>query len=135
MGNRLTKVNNGVSESYTYNAANMLLTRGANSYTNDANGNMLTGGYRANTWDSQNQLVQCVYGANASTFTYAADGLRHRAVQGTTITDYVLDSSMFARELRNGVLAATYLVGPREQEYRLDDANGILKDSHHQNDP
>jgi len=49
MGNRLTKSVNGTSTSYTYNAANMLLTRGANSYTNDANGNTLTGGGRTNT--------------------------------------------------------------------------------------
>jgi YD repeat-containing protein len=50
MGNRLTKTQ-GSTESYTYNAANMLLSRGGNSYTNDANGNTLTGGGRTNTWD------------------------------------------------------------------------------------
>jgi hypothetical protein len=45
MGNRLTKNDNQTGdETYTYNNANMLLTRNANAYTNDANGNTLTGG-------------------------------------------------------------------------------------------
>jgi YD repeat-containing protein len=127
MGNRLTKVNNGTPEAYTYNAANMLLTRGANSYTNDANGNTLTGGGRTNTWDSQNRLVQCAYNGTTTTNTYASDGLRHRSVVGTNTTDYALDGSMFVRELLNGMVKATYLVGPRGPEYRRDDQAGSIR--------
>ncbi len=38
MGNRMQKADSlHGTENYTYNAANMLLTRGANAYTNDIN--------------------------------------------------------------------------------------------------
>ena len=43
----------GRTENYTYNLANMMLTRYSNSYTNDADGNTLTGGERTNTWNSK----------------------------------------------------------------------------------
>lgn len=43
MGNRATKVNDGVTENYSYNNVNMLLTRGTNNYTNDLDGNTLAG--------------------------------------------------------------------------------------------
>ena len=60
MGNRTAKTDSlSGSESYGYNAANMLLSRGGNAYSNDANGNTLSGGGRTNTWDSQNRLVPC----------------------------------------------------------------------------
>jgi hypothetical protein len=97
MGNRLSKTDTGGgiggTESYSYNSANMLLTRGVNTYTTwyVANGNTLTGGGRTNTWDSANRLVQCVNGTTTSTFTYAADGIRHRSVvNGTTFMRYIL---------------------------------------------
>lgn len=135
MGNRATKINDGTTESYTYNAANMLLSRGSSSYTNDANGNTLTGGGRTNTWDSQNRLYQCVMNSNTTVNTYASDGLRHRTAVTTggttTTTDYVLDNSLFIREQTpvNGlqVNVATYLVGLRGPEYRRDDSTGTIK--------
>src|SRR5258706_7836014 len=107
MGNRLSKVNDGVTENYSYNNANMLLTRGANNYTNDLDGNTLTGGGRTNTWGSQNRLVQCVYNGTTSNFTYASDGIRHRSVVGANTTDYVLDGPIFVREKLNGTVSAT----------------------------
>src|SRR5258706_11935143 len=127
MGNRLTKVNDGVSEGYTYNSANMLLTRGANNYTNDLDGNTLTGGGRTNTWDSQNRLITCVNGGNTSSFTYAADGIRHRSVLGANTTDFICDGPMFVREKLNGAVSATYLAGPRGPEYRRDDSAGTVR--------
>jgi len=60
------------TEGYTFNAANMPLTRAGNAYSSDLNGNTLSGGGRTNTWDSQNRLVQCVNGANTSSFVYGA---------------------------------------------------------------
>ncbi len=130
IGNRLQKTDNNLTENYTYNGANMLLTRGTNNYTNDANGNTLTGGGRTNTWDSQNRLTQCVYNGTTSQFTYASDGLRHRSVattgNNTTTTDYVLDQNLFVQEMQNGAVTATYLVGARGPEYRRD-ASGSIK--------
>jgi RHS repeat-associated protein len=127
MGNRLSKVNDGVTENYTFNNANMLLTRGANNYTNDLDGNTLTGGGRTNTWDSQNRLVNCVNGGNTSNFTYASDGIRHRTVLGANTTDYICDGPMFVREKLNGVVSATYLIGMRGPEYRRDDSSGTVR--------
>ena len=130
MGNRLSKTDAGGgingTENYTYNNANMLLSRAGNAYTNDANGNTLTGGGRTNTWDSENRMTQCVYNGTTSQFTYAADGLRHRSVVNGVTTDFALDASMFVRELRNGASTATYLIGARGPEYRRDDTAGTV---------
>jgi hypothetical protein len=71
----------------------------------------VTGGGRTNTWDSQDRLVQCTYNGTTTTDTYASDGLRHRMVVGTNTTDYVLDQTMQVRELLNGTVKATVLVG------------------------
>lgn len=133
IGNRLSKsdVGGGINgtEGYTFNAANMLLSRAGNSYTNDADGNTLTGGGRTNTWDSQNRLVQCVNGANTSSFVYGADGLRRQSTVNGTTTDFVLDNSMFVRERNHGTggNTATYLVGGRGPEYRRDDVSGNVR--------
>jgi len=117
MGNRLSKTVNGTSESYTYNAANMLLTRGTGSYTNDANGNTLTGGGRTNTWDGQNRLTECVNGNTTTEFTYGSDGLRRQSVTGNDTTDYVLDGNSVVRTFLNSSVDKTFLHGVRGPEY------------------
>jgi RHS repeat-associated protein len=118
MGNRLTKTDNVAgNDTYTYNAANMLLTRNMGSYTNDANGNTLTGGGRTNTWDGQNRLTQCVYNSTTTTHTYGADGLRRRTVQGSDTTDFVLDGDNVIRTKLNSSVDKTFLHGPRGPEY------------------
>lgn len=50
------------------------------------------------TWDGQNRMVQCVSGSNSSTFTYGADGLRHRSVVNGTTTDFALDGQSVVQE-------------------------------------
>ena len=129
MGNRLTKTDSSTgNESYAANAANMLTSRTVggttSAYTNDADGNTLTGGGRTNTWDSQNRMAKCVNGTNISTFTYAADGIRHSSVVNGNATDFVLDANMFVRELHNGLVKATYFMGASGPAYRRDDGNG-----------
>src|SRR5438105_11241410 len=100
MGNRLSKSDSlAGNEAYTYNAANMLLTRGANAYVNDNNGNTTSGGGRANTWDGQDRLTQCVFNGTTSSLVYGADGLRRRETTGGVTTDSVLDSDMAVRTL------------------------------------
>jgi RHS repeat-associated protein len=71
--------------------------------------------------------VQCVYNGTTTTNTYASDGLRHRSVVGANTTDYVLDQTMQVRELLNGTVKATVLVGPRGPEYRRDDQAGTIR--------
>ena len=128
MGNRSSKVDSSTgTEGYTYNAANMLLSRAGNNYTNDVAGNTLTGGGRTNTWDSQNRLVQCIHGADTSSFVYGSDGLRRQSTVNGTTTDFVIENSMFVRERRAGANFATYLVGARGPEYRRDDVTGQIR--------
>jgi RHS repeat-associated protein len=127
MGNRASKTQGGTTENYTYNNANMLLSRGTNNYTNDANGNTLTGGGRTNTWDAQNRLTQCVYNGTTTTHTYGADGLRRSTTQGGTTTNFILDEESVVRELQGTTVTATYLHGPRGPEYRKDHASGNVR--------
>ena len=120
MGNRTSKsdtTTGTVTEGYTYNNANMLLTRGSNSYTNDSNGNTLTGGGRTNTWDGENRLTQCDYGGVTTTHTYGADGLRRRTVNGSNTTDHVLEGDNVVRTFLNSSVDKTYLHGARGPEY------------------
>ena len=41
-------------------------------------------GSPSTTWDSQNRLVQCVNGANTSSFVYGADGIRKQSTVNLT---------------------------------------------------
>ncbi|MCW3055742.1 MAG: repeat protein [Chthonomonadales bacterium] len=130
MANRLSKQDSGAgTENYSFNAANMLLTKGTGSFTSDADGNLLNGGGRTNLWDSKNRMVQCINGANTSSFVYSSDGIRHQDTINGTTTDFVLDSSMFVRERNHatGANIATYLVGARGPEYRRDDATSQIR--------
>jgi RHS repeat-associated protein len=123
MGNRLTDS----TASYSYNNANMLLTRNGQSYINDPNGNTISGGGRSNVWDSQNRLVSCTIGGNTTTFTYGPDGIRRSMTDSTGTTDFILDGQSVVREKKDGDYKATYLTGPRGIEYRKDDANGEVR--------
>ena len=105
MGNRLVKTDSVTgNETYSYNNANMLLTRNGQGYTNDVAGNTLTGGGRTMTWDSQNRMVSCVKGGVTSQFTYGTDGLRRyslatNAAGEQTETKYVLDGQNVIQEI------------------------------------
>lgn len=130
MGNRLSKQDSAAgTENYSYNAANMLLSRAGNPYSSDAAGNMLAGGGRTNTWDSQNRLIQCVNGITTSSFVYGEDGIRHQTTVNGSTKDFVVDSSMFVQERNHSTRAnvATYLVGARGPEYRRDDVTGQVR--------
>jgi RHS repeat-associated protein len=104
----------------------MLLTRNASSYTNDANGNTLTGGGRTNSWDGQNRLTQCVFNGNTSNLVYSTDGLRRQSTMNGTTTNYVFDGQSAVRTGGAGVLARTWLHGPRGPEYERSDAASPL---------
>jgi len=128
MGNRTQKADSITgTENYTYNNANMLLTRGSNSYTNDLNGNTLTGGGRTNTWDGENRLTQCVAGSNTTSFVYGCDGLRRRSTVGSMSTDYVLEGQAVVRERQGSSNIATYLQGARGSEYRRNDSTDAVR--------
>lgn len=118
-----------------FDAAHRILTKGRQSITSDTKGNTLADGTRTYTWDSENRLAQCTATIDGttttSTYTYAADGLRHRSVVGTTTTDYAYDGQSMVQEghLDSGsafVPAATYLSGSRGPEYKRDDSTGAI---------
>ncbi len=137
MGNRVQKTDSAAgTTSYAVDAANRLLTAGANTYTSDANGNTLSDGTRTNAWDSQNRLVSCTKDGVTSAYTYGSDGLRRTSTVNGVTTYYVYDGQTLIREMKQnaqGVLqsTATYLCGPRGPEYRRDDtqAEGTYTDS------
>jgi RHS repeat-associated protein len=118
MGNRLTKIDNVAgNDTYSYNAANMLLSRNGGAYTNDANGNTLTGGGRTNTWDGRDRLVTCIHNGVTTAFTYGPGTRRRQMIQGSSTTDYIYDGGRVVRTLVNSVPDRLYLHGPRGPEY------------------
>ena len=122
MGNRLSKsdtTTSTVTESYSYNNANMLLSRGSNSYTNDADGNTLTGGGRSNTWNGENRLTACAYSGNSSSYVYGCDGLRRQSTVNGTTSNFAMDCDSVVRSQVAGEdgVQKTWLHGARGPEY------------------
>ena len=76
--------------SYTYNAANRLLSDGTNEYQYDYNGNMTANGDATYNYDVLNNLV--LYGHNGN-YAYTYDGQSHRrsASRNGELTKFVLD--------------------------------------------
>ena len=64
-GNRLTKALGGVTDTYTYDAGDKLLTAGSKSYSYDANGNctaVTAGGLTTSlAYDYENRVTQLTY--------------------------------------------------------------------------
>jgi RHS repeat-associated protein len=104
---------NGVTESYTYDNANKMLTAGTKSYSYDAAGNVTgvtwTGGSRTLTWDAESRLKSTTSGA--STVNYAYNGIGQRvAKSGAATAAYLLgDDRIDAEVLSDG--SATYAHG------------------------
>jgi len=69
--------------------------------------------------------VQCVYGANTSTYKYGSDGLRHQSTVSGTTTDFMLDGQSVVREMRGGSVYATYLNGASGPMYRRDASGNV----------
>ena len=95
-GNRLTKVLGGVTDTYTYDAGDKLLTAGNKSYTYDANGNctaVTVGGLTTSlAYDYENRVTQLTYSnSSTNTFTYNAANLRLKKVDSTGTQNYITD--------------------------------------------
>lgn len=104
-GNRLTKVQGGVTESYTYGDNNQVLTAGSKSYGYDANGNMttVTVGMATTTlaWDYNDKLTGITY-PNSSTNTFVTDDLGQRVskVDSAGTTNYLYDGDRVLADSR-----------------------------------
>ena len=92
MGNRTSLISTvSGATSYTYDAADRLLTAGATSFTWDANGRMTGKGSATYAYDPLDRLTQVVDGATTVQFAYNGDGVRlSKTVNGAT-TAYVQD--------------------------------------------
>ncbi|HLF79735.1 MAG TPA: RHS repeat-associated core domain-containing protein [Dehalococcoidia bacterium] len=71
-GNRLTKN----SSSFTYGAADEMLTAGGVSYGYDIRGNQTSRGSDSFTWDHENRMTSATIAGATSNYTYNIDGLR-----------------------------------------------------------
>ncbi|HWS94286.1 MAG TPA: hypothetical protein VN306_17905, partial [Mycobacterium sp.] len=90
-GNRLTKVQNSVPTSYTYDDAGQMTSAGATSYTYDNNGNTATAGADTYTWDAENRLSGTSIGGVTATYAYNGAGLRTSRTIGGVTTTYAWD--------------------------------------------
>lgn len=76
--------------SYTYNAANRLLSDGINEYQYDYNGNMTAKGSATYNYDVKNNLVSYGHDGNYA-YTYDGQGNRRSASRNGELTKFVLD--------------------------------------------
>jgi len=102
VGNRLTKMDSGVTSTYTYDTNDRLLTEDGITYAYDDNGNTLSKVSGAETvfytYDSQNRLIQAdtttSSGNSVVEYLYDVDGNRvQKIVDGTNVTNYLVDTN------------------------------------------
>ncbi len=129
VGNRLTKHDNGVMTTYTYDHNDRLSTEtplsggagGGFTYTYDNNGNMLSkagNGEQMNlTYSALNQLVHAemttTTGSSTVDYAYDHDGIRMgKTINGTDVFTYVVDKNrpyaqVLEEQRTQGALSAT----------------------------
>jgi RHS repeat-associated protein len=90
VGNRLTKVA-GSTTSYTYDNADRMTTAGGVTYTYDNNGNQTGRGADVFGWDIEDRLVSATVGANAVSYNYRGDDLRHSKTEAGVTTIFTWD--------------------------------------------
>ncbi len=92
MGNRTSLVSTvSGTTSYTYDAADRLLTAGATSLAWDDNGRMTGKGSATYAYDALDRLTQVVNGATTVGFAYNGDGVRLSKTVNGTATTYLQD--------------------------------------------
>jgi RHS repeat-associated protein len=92
MGNRLSMTTPAGTLTYTYDAADRLLSTSAGTtFTWDANGNMLSKGTTTYAYDVANRLTQVVSGTTTLQFTYDGDSKRFNKTANGTATRYLYD--------------------------------------------
>ena len=116
VGNRLTKTENGQTDSFQYIAGTNRLQQvtGANpqSFTFDSAGNMTSAGGRSHIYNQNNRLIQVNENATAlGNFTYNANGQRVKktTTDGTTIFHYDLAGNIIGESTPSGEFTATYI--------------------------
>ena len=106
VGNRLTKTDNGVITSYTYDVNDRLLSENSISYFYDNNGNTVLKVEGADStryfYDFQNRLIKVDDGVHIVKYAYDTDGIRvQKIVDDTDTVNYIVDKNRdYAQVLR-----------------------------------
>jgi RHS repeat-associated protein len=121
VGNRLMKIDNSDTTSYSYDANDRLLTENGITYTYDNNGNTLSKSGPAEnvsySYDFQNRLIKVDDGVSVVEYGYDTDGIRvKKTVDGTDVIDYIVDKNRdYAQVLEErdgtGAVAVSYTYG------------------------
>jgi RHS repeat-associated protein len=123
VGNRLHKVKDSVTTTYTYNNNNQLSTESSGgptiTYSYDNNGNLVSktgGGNRSYTWDWRNRLVSVSAPGNNTAYEYDGDGTRLSKTEGGVKTKYINDAALPLVQVlcetdNSGNIQATYNYG------------------------
>ncbi len=122
VGNRTESVRDGVTESYSYDANDRLISSGSTTYGYDDNGNRVEkndSGITTYEYDYENRLAKTIAPNGETTlYTYDVDGNRVGKMDGTGTTEYVLDlhsntGNVQVMEERNGsgALMVSYTYG------------------------
>lgn len=118
-GNRWSKTLNSVTESYTYDTANKLLTAGPKTYNYDVAGNVTSVVNSATSttttlaWDVENRLTGITYpGSTTNTFVYNGLGQRisKSDSQGTT-NNALISDAINAPMATDGLSGVAYVWG------------------------
>lgn len=116
-GNRTSESLNGITTTFTYNAAGQLTADGVYSYTYDANGNLTNAGGDSYIWDWANQLVAANVGDNSVNYGYDALGTRVSAsANGNPASNLLWDRlADLPLLVDDGTQSYVHGVGPAEQ--------------------
>jgi RHS repeat-associated protein len=125
VGNRLVKVDNGITTNYTYDENYRLLSEGSNTYTYDNNGNTISKISAEESvsysYDYRNRLISATTnnsgGGSASVeYMYDVDDIRVQKKVDSQISSYLMDENRdYAQVLEerdgNGNLTVSYVYG------------------------
>ncbi len=120
VGNRLTKTDNGIITTYTYDNNDRLLIENDITYTYDNNGNTLTKTSPTEnisySYDYQNRLIEVDDGVSVVEYAYDTDGMRVQKTVDGNVTNFLLDKNRdYAQVLReydnSGAAIVDYIYG------------------------
>lgn len=123
VGNRLNKTYTvfnqpAVSNDYTYNTADQLVTENGITYTYDLNGNLASktdaSGTTTYSYDYENRLVKVTTTSGTVTYQYDSDGNRVSATTASGTIKYLVDTNrglaqVLAEYSTAGAVAASYV--------------------------
>jgi len=111
VGNRLTKLEGGVTTSYSYDEASQLtvewMPSARTTYSYDANGNTAVinaaGSLTTHTWDLEDRMTKVeVAGGAVNTMSYDGDGRRRRTEDSDGLRNVIWDQENIALETDSG---------------------------------